>query len=161
MQHVSCYMKSVVSQRIQRFCSRQCSRQKNSVLRINPLTGKGFVCFVARVARFLGNIYITFLFQSTLNTNLLRINGFIQITHNINMIQSKMLCHKHPVFTVKCKKIGTQYHYDAKKLLIFSSYSEKTVFRYKNFVYRESVTGQRIYRFSHSRYKNDFFNLSR
>ena len=54
--------KSVAQQHIQHFCSRQCSRQKNDVLRINPLTGKGFMCFVARVARFLKNIYITFLF---------------------------------------------------------------------------------------------------
>jgi len=54
--------KSIAQQHIQRFCSRQCSRQKNDVLRINPLTGKGFMCFVARVARFLKNIYITFLF---------------------------------------------------------------------------------------------------
>lgn len=36
--------------------------KKNGVLRINPLTGTGFMCFVARVARFLKNIYITFLF---------------------------------------------------------------------------------------------------
>ena len=54
--------KSSAQQHIQRFCSRQCSRQKNDVLRINPVLGKGFMCFVARVARFLKNIYITFLF---------------------------------------------------------------------------------------------------
>ena len=54
--------KSSAQQHIQRFCSRQCSRQKNDVLRINPVLGKGFMCFVARVARFFGNIYITFLF---------------------------------------------------------------------------------------------------
>lgn len=83
--------KSIAQQHIQRFCSRQCSRQKNDVLRINPLTGKGFMCFVARVARFLKNIYITFLFQSTLNTNPLPINTFIQFTHSIIVIQSKTL----------------------------------------------------------------------
>ena len=54
--------KSSAQQHIQRFCSRQCSRKKNDVLRINPVLGKGFMCFVARVARFLKNIYITFLF---------------------------------------------------------------------------------------------------
>lgn len=54
--------KSSAQQHIQRFCSRQCSRQKNDVLRINPVLGKGFMCFVARVARFFWNIYITFLF---------------------------------------------------------------------------------------------------
>jgi len=39
--------------------AKKCSRQKNDVLRINPVLGKGFMCFVAR---FLKNIYITFLF---------------------------------------------------------------------------------------------------
>ena len=36
--------------------------KKNNVLRINPVLGKGFMCFVARVARFFPFFYIIFLF---------------------------------------------------------------------------------------------------